>query len=477
MPGRERLFTTLILDATMPDIVCVSPVDGREVVRRPSASAVEIERAIAAAHSAQAEWAGVSLTERARLLTAAVDAMLAMRDEIVPELAWQMGRPVKFGGGELKGFEERARHMIAIADRALAPVVPEPQPGFARYVRREPLGIVLTVAPWNYPYLTAVNSVVPALMAGNAVILKHAAQTLLAGDRFQRAMDAAGMPAGLFRTLTLSHDDTLKLIGSGAIDQVCFTGSVAAGRAIERAAAGTFAGVGLELGGKDPAYVRADADLAHAVENLVDGSFFNSGQCCCGIERIYVHADAHQRFVDGFVDLTRQYVLDDPLDERTTLGPMAQPRLAATVRAHIDEALAKGARALIDTTAFKRDASGSTYVAPQVLVGVDHSMRVMMEETFGPVVGIMRVKDDEEATRLMNDSPYGLTASIWTKDIAGAERIGARIETGTVYMNRCDYLDPGLAWTGVKDTGRGAALSRIGYETLTRPKSFHLREV
>jgi acyl-CoA reductase-like NAD-dependent aldehyde dehydrogenase len=461
----------------MADIVCISPVDGREVARRAASSASEIEAAVAAARSAQAEWKRVAVAERGKLLSRAVDAMLAMRAEIAPELAWQMGRPVKFGGGELKGFEERARHMIAIAERALAPVIPDPRPGFARYVKREPLGIVLTVAPWNYPYLTAVNSIVPALMAGNAVILKHAAQTLLVGDRFQRAMDVAGVPAGLFRTLTLSHDDTLKLIGSGGIDQVCFTGSVAAGRAIERAAAGTFAGVGLELGGKDPAYVRADADLAHAVENLVDGSFFNSGQCCCGIERIYVHADVYHRFVDGFVDMTRQYVLDDPLDERTTLGPMAQPRLAATVRAHIGEALAKGARALIDTTAFRRDAPASTYVAPQVLVGVDHSMRVMMEETFGPVVGIMQVKDDEEAIGLMNDSPYGLTASIWTKDMAAAERIGARVETGTVYMNRCDYLDPGLAWTGVKDTGRGATLSRIGYETLTRPKSFHLREV
>src|SRR5262245_18663217 len=236
--------------------------------------------------------------------------------------------------------------MLAIAESALAPVVPDPKAGFKRYVRRAPLGLVLTIAPWNYPYLTAVNSVIPALMAGNAVLLKHAAQTILVGDRFQIAMDRGGLPRGLFQTLTLSHDDTLRLIGSGAIDQVCFTGSVAAGRAIERAAAGTFAGVGLELGGKDPAYVRADADLAHAVENLVDGSFFNSGQCCCGIERIYVDVAVYDRFVDAFVELTRQYVLDDPLDQRTTLGPMAQPRLAATVRSHVDEAVAKGARAL-----------------------------------------------------------------------------------------------------------------------------------
>jgi acyl-CoA reductase-like NAD-dependent aldehyde dehydrogenase len=461
----------------MPDIVCISPVDGREVVRRASASAAEIEGAVAAARRAQAEWRRVPVAERGRILSQAVDAMLAVRGEIAPELAWQMGRPVRYGGNELSGFEERARHMIAIAEGALANVVPEEQKGFKRFIAREPVGLVLTVAPWNYPYLTAVNSVVPALMAGNAVILKHAAQTLLVGDRFQQAMDKAGLPKGLFRTLTLSHDNTTKLISSGAADQICFTGSVGAGRQIEQAAAGTFAGVGLELGGKDPAYVRPDADLAHAVENIVDGVYFNSGQCCCGIERVYVHADVYDKFVGGFVALTKQYVLDDPLDQTTTLGPMAQPRLARTVRDHIGEALHKGAKALIDTKAFARDADGSTYVAPQALVDVDHSMKVMMEETFGPVAGIMKVKNDAEAIRLMNDSPYGLTASIWTRDMDAAERIGAEIETGTVYMNRCDYLDPGLAWTGVKDTGRGATLSRVGYESLTRPKSYHLREM
>jgi acyl-CoA reductase-like NAD-dependent aldehyde dehydrogenase len=461
----------------MADVVCISPVDGREVVRRASASGAEIDAAVAAARKAQAEWRRVSVAERGRILSKAVDAMLAMRAEVGPELAWQMGRPVRYGGNELGGFEERARAMIGMAESALANIVPEPKAGFKRYIAREPVGIVLTVAPWNYPYLTAVNSVVPALMAGNAVILKHAAQTLLVGDRFQAAMDAAGLPKGLFRTLTLSHDDTTKLISSGAVDQICFTGSVSAGQAIERAAAGTFAGVGLELGGKDPAYVRSDVDLAHAIENVVDGAYFNSGQCCCGIERVYVHADIYDKFVDGFVSLTKQYVLGDPLDQNTTLGPMAQSRLAATVRDHIGEAIHKGARALIDTKAFTKDKDGSTYVAPQVLVNVEHGMKVMMEETFGPVAGIMKVKDDAEAIRLMNDSPYGLTASIWTRDMDAAERIGREIETGTIYMNRCDYLDPGLAWTGVKDTGRGATLSRVGYESLTRPKSYHLRDV
>ncbi len=461
----------------MSDILCVSPVDGREIARKRSMSASEISDRIVKARKAQAAWAAMPLAERARFCSAFVDAMLAMRSEIAPELSWQMGRPIKYSGGELNGFEERARYMIEIAESALAPLEPKPMDGFKRYVRRDPLGVVLTIAPWNYPYLTAVNSVVPALMAGNAVLLKHAAQTILVGDRFQMAMDKAGMPAGLFQTVSLSHDDTAKLIASGAIDQVCFTGSVEAGKAIERSASGTFASVGLELGGKDPAYVRADVDIAHAVENLVDGSFFNSGQCCCGIERIYVDAAIYDRFVDGFAALTRSYVLDDPLKPETTLGPMAQKRLADTVREHIGEAVHKGARPLIDSKAFARDDAATPYLAPQVLVDVDHGMKVMMEETFGPVVGIMKVGSEAEAIRLMNDSPYGLTASIWTKDIDTAERIGAQIETGTIYMNRCDYLDPGLAWTGVKNTGRGTTLSKIGYEAMTRPKSFHLRTV
>jgi acyl-CoA reductase-like NAD-dependent aldehyde dehydrogenase len=342
-------------------------------------------------------------------------------------------------------------------------------------VSREPLGTVLVIAPWNYPYLTAVNSIVPALMAGNAVILKHAAQTLLVGERFAQAFERAGLPAGVFHNLVLDHAQAEALIGAGGVQQVNFTGSVAGGRAMERAAAGRFLGLGLELGGKDPAYVRADADLAHAVENLVDGSYFNSGQSCCGIERIYVHAAVYDEFVDAFAALARQYVLGDPLDPATTLGPMARPAAADAVRAQTAEALAHGARALLDPAQFARDRPGSAYLGPQALVGVDHGMAVMRDESFGPVVGIMRVRDDDEAVALMNDSPYGLTASVWTRDLDAAEAIGARVDTGTFFMNRCDYLDPALAWTGVKDTGRGATLSRIGYETLTRPKSFHLR--
>ena len=244
---------------------------------------------------------------------------------------------------------------------------------------------------------------------------------------------------------------------------------------LENAACGRFIGVGLELGGKDPAYVRADANLEHAVENLVDGSFFNSGQSCCAIERIYVDKKLYPAFVERFVDLTGQYVLGNPLNEDTTLGPLVSAGAADAVRGQIAAALAQGATALIDARAFPADLPGSAYLAPQVLVDVSHRMAVMREESFGPVVGIMPVDDDEHALTLMNDSPFGLSASLWTRDLAAAERLGNEIATGTVFMNRCDYLDPALAWTGVKHSGRGITLSRLGYEHLTRAKSFHLR--
>ncbi len=456
-------------------IRCISPVDGRVYAERPTASETEITSALERARHAQKAWRKMPLAERAKLCSAAVDAMLAMKDEIVPELAWQMGRPIRYGAGELRGFEERARYMIGIAERALTPIKPEPKDKFSRWIARDPLGLILVVAPWNYPYLTAVNTIIPALMAGNAVLLKHAAQTILVGERFQKAFDAASLPAGLFQTLVLSHAQTAKIISGRGVDQVNFTGSVAGGKAMEVAASGAFIGLGLELGGKDPAYVRADADLAQAVENLVDGAFFNSGQSCCGIERIYVHKDLFKPFVDGFVDLTKTYVLGDPLEEATTLGPMVKADAAAFARGQVNDAVRAGAKVLVDPKLFARDAAGTPYMAPQVVVDVNHQMALMREESFAPIVGIMPVSSDEEAVTLMNDSPYGLTASLWTSDADAAARLGDAIETGTVFMNRCDYLDPALAWTGVKDTGRGATLSSIGYETLTRPKSYHLR--
>ncbi|TFI57661.1 aldehyde dehydrogenase family protein [Sphingomonas parva] len=455
----------------MDEIVCLSPVDGREVARRRLASPAEIERALEEARRAQREWAQVPLDARCRVLGRFVEAMEALNPLIVPELAWQMGRPVRYSG-EFRSLAERVKEMLALVPEALGPVG-DPEAG--RFVTRVPAGLVLVLAPWNYPFLTAANTIVPALLAGNAVLLKHAAQTPLAGERFAEALASAGLPEGLFHNLFLSHDDVVRLLASGRIDHATFTGSVAGGRAVERAAARRFTTLTLELGGKDAAYVRADAALDTAVEGLVDGSFYNSGQSCCGIERIYVEESVWDPFVDAFVAATELYRLGDPLDPETSLGPMASPRLAGEVRAQTGEALAAGAEAHVARQLFPADAPGTAWLMPQVLTGVDHGMRLMREETFGPVVGIMKVEGDEEALRLVNDSAYGLTASIWTQDLDAARRLAPRIEAGTVFANRCDYLDPRLAWTGVKDSGRGASLGRYGFDSVTRPRSFHLR--
>lgn len=453
----------------------ISPVDGKIFAERQVLDGAGIDRAVSRARAAQFEWRKAPLGERVALVGKMVDALIAMNDEITPELAWQMGRPIRYGG-EKRGVEERSQHMLAIAGESLAPLMRPEKDGVVRYITREPLGVVLVIAPWNYPFLTAVNSIIPALAAGNVVLLKHASQTLLAGERFAAAARMAGLPEGVFQNMVMGHAETEKLVGSGLVDHINFTGSVEAGRRIERAAAGTFASLGLELGGKDPAYVRADANLDFAAENLVDGSFFNSGQSCCGVERIYVHEDVYDGFVDRFVGQARSWTLGDPLDPATLIGPMARGSFADHVRRQTGEAVRAGASRHLNW-AHERDREGSPWLAPEVLTGVNHQMSIMREESFGPVVGIMKVADDDEAVGLMNDSPYGLTASIWTDDLEAAGRIGAGLETGTVFANRCDYLDPALVWTGVKDTGRGGALSEIGYHNLTQPKSFHLRRV
>jgi acyl-CoA reductase-like NAD-dependent aldehyde dehydrogenase len=454
----------------------ISPVDGREYVVRPLATLAEIERLLEDAVRAQKAWRAVPLDERIALSLRFVDIMERDADKLGEEITWQMGRPVRYSPNEIRrGFAERARYMAAIAPQALADIEVSPKPGFTRFIRREPVGVVLTIAPWNYPYLTSVNSVVPALIAGNAVILKHAAQTPLCAERYADGLREAGLPDGVFGYLHTTHDALAQIIADPRIDFVAFTGSVEGGRAVQRAASARFIGTALELGGKDPAYVRHDADLAFAVENLVDGAMFNSGQSCCGIERIYVHRSVHDEFVERAVALAKEYSLDDPLRPETTLGPMVRTAAADAVRAQVADAVGRGAVAHVDRREFRNDRPGTPYVAPQILTRVDHSMSVMTEETFGPVAGIMSVDSDEQAVRLMNDSRYGLTASIWTTDEAAAVRIGEQVETGTWFMNRCDYLDPALAWTGVKDSGRGCALSILGYEQLTRPKSFHLR--
>ncbi len=454
-------------------LTCVSPIDGSVFAERPVLSADEAFAAAKRAKDAQKAWAARPLQERVDLVMAGVAAVGAMNDEIVPEIAKMMGRPVRYGG-EFGGFNERASHMASIAAESLADIQVGEDATFKRYIKRIPHGVVFVVAPWNYPYMTAINTVAPALIAGNTVVLKHATQTLVVGERMAQAFHSAGVPEDVFQNVFLSHEVTNELIAGNAFDFVNFTGSVGGGQAMERAAAGTFTGVGTELGGKDPGYVMEDADLDAAVDTLIDGAMFNSGQCCCGIERIYVHETLYDDFVAKAVEIVKGYKLGNPLDEETTIGPMANVRFANEVRAQIAEALEDGATAHIET--FAED-DGGAYLTPQILTDVTHEMRVMRDESFGPVVGIMKVSSDEEAIALMNDSEFGLTASLWTKDVERAERVGNEIETGTVFMNRADYLDPGLCWTGCKNTGRGGGLSVIGYQNLTRPKSYHLKKV
>ncbi|WP_297492442.1 aldehyde dehydrogenase family protein [Acidocella sp.] len=453
----------------------ITPVDGSVYVERPYADATKIGAVFDRAVKAQRAWALTTLEERAALCHRFCDALLRHTDEIALEISWSMGRPISQTPSEVRSCAERARFMIDEAPAGLATYDPGFKPGFKRYIKRTPLGVVFVIAPWNYPLLTTVNSVIPAIMAGNAVVLKHAPQTQLCAERFFQAFEEAGLPAGVFQYLHLTNRDAEGLIGDTRVAHVNFTGSVATGHLVQRAAAGRFISVGLELGGKDPGYVRADADVKFAAETLLDGAFFNSGQCCCGIERIYAHESVYEEFLEHAVAIARAYRLGNPMQQDTNLGPVVSARAAANIRAQMDEAIAQGARALIAPEAFTADAPGTAYMAPQILVDVDHSMRFMTEETFGPTVGIMKVKNDDDAVAMMNDSHYGLTAAIFTRDLEAAETIGDRCETGTVFLNRCDALDPALPWVGVKDTGRGYTLSRWGYETLTRPKSYHLR--
>ncbi len=459
----------------MTTIKCISPIDGSVYAEREALPLAAAKATVAKARLAQKAWKKRPLEERIAQVRAGVAELGKMNDEIVLELAHMMGRPVRYGG-EFGGVEERTSGMAAIANEALAPIIVEDSGDFERRIVREPHGVVLVIAPWNYPYLTAINTVAPGLIAGNAVVLKHASQTLLAGERMVEAFVRAGIPADLFQNIFLDHATTSALIADNQFDFVNFTGSVGGGQEMERAAAGTFTGVGTELGGKDPGYVMEDADLDAAVATLIDAAMFNSGQCCCGIERIYVIDSLYDAFVEKAVKIVEGYKLGNPLDPETTIGPMANIRFAEEVRAQTREALADGAVAMIDPAKFPED-DGGTYLMPQILTNVSNDMRVMRDESFGPVVGIMKVSSDEEAIALMNDSEFGLTCSLWTNDAERAATIGAELETGTVFMNRADYLDPGLCWTGCKNTGRGGALSVIGFQNLTRPKSYHLKKL
>ncbi|KAJ6631214.1 Aldehyde/histidinol dehydrogenase [Mycena sp. CBHHK59/15] len=463
----------------------ISPHNQQPYVTRTYPTTDALDTTIARAAVAQKAWAAVPLADRIAIGHKFIEEFTKMSDEIPLELSMQMGRPVSQNAGEVRGFLDRAAYMLSIAASSLADVTLQStdKPGFRRFIKRTPLGVVLVIAPWNFPYLTSVNSVLPAIIAGNTVLLKPSPQTPLTAERFSLALTRAGVPEDVIIPVHLTPELTTHAIQHPLVDFVSFTGSVAGGRAVEQAAVNApgFKGVTLELGGKDPAYVRSDADLEYTVAELVDGALFNSGQSCCAVERIYVHELLYDSFISKFAEIVKGYKLGDPTSAETNLGPVVSLASAERIRKQVADAVAAGAKTLVPADLFPIAAPGTAYVAPQVLVDVDHTMDVMVEETFGPIVGIQKVASDAEAVQLMNDSPYGLTASIWTNVAANPASedaflaLEAQLQCGTVFLNRCDYLDPALAWTGVKNSGRGVSLSKFGYDQLTRAKSVHMK--
>ncbi len=457
------------------ELQVINPYTEEVAFTLPMLASGEVDGVVRRARTAFGAWRWSTAAERRTLCERFVEAFGADRDEIARNLSLQMGRPIKHAYNEVNTTLDRARHMISIAEAALQDEYLPEKPGFVRYIRHEPLGVVLDIAAWNYPLLIAVNVVVPAVLAGNAVIIKHSSRTPLCGHAFVKAFQKAGAPEGLVQDIRADHAVTEAFIRHPGVNYVSFTGSVRGGHEVVRSAKDKFLNVGLELGGKDPAYVCADAPFAFAVANTADGALYNAGQSCCAVERIYVEQAIYDKFLEAYVAETRAYaVLGDPLSEKTTLGPMATKSAPAFLAEQVRDAVARGGRLVVSFDEFERPGAG-WFCAPAVVAEAPQDCSLMQEESFGPVVGILPVANDEEAVRLMNDSPYGLTASIWTANVERAKRIGARIETGTFFMNRCDYLDPALPWTGVKDTGKGASLSRYGLLQLTQLKSMHLR--
>jgi acyl-CoA reductase-like NAD-dependent aldehyde dehydrogenase len=453
-----------------------SPYSGEIVFETALVPREGLDAIMARAHAAHLAWRRVPLAERLAVVPRFVEAFQATRARSAREISLAMGKPLKQAEGEIDGMIDRARQMAGLAEAALADEALPPKEGFDRWISREPVGVVVVIAAWNYPLLVAINATIAAVLAGNAVVLKHAPRTFRMGEQLAEAFASAGVPDGLVTSLAVADEVAEALVQHPLAGYVSFTGSVATGRKVYQAVARSrFIDVGLELGGKDPAYVTADVDFDHAVENVVDGAFYNAGQSCCAVERVYVEAPLYDRFVEAAVALARGYRMGDPLAEGTNLGPMALPGAPALLRAQVEEARSLGARILVGGAEAADDQGRGRFFFPTIAADTDRRMAIAAEESFGPLLALERVSGDEDALRRMNDNRYGLTASIWTRDEARARRLARDLEAGTVFMNRCDFLDPLLAWTGWKDSGKGASLSKLGFHAVTRPKSYHLR--
>lgn len=457
----------------------IDPFTLEPVGEYPLADFPALKAAVSRARTAAAAWRKVPVAQRVECLRGGLQWFEANRGAIAKDITSQMGKPIQQAENELKGFFERAHWLADAAEAALAPELLPPLPGFLRRIEHSPLGVVLIIAPWNYPLLTAVNGVATALLSGNAVILKHSSLTPAVGEHFAKAFGSMGSIEDVLQSVQAVHADLGKVIKNCDIDHLVFTGSVEGGVTVQRQLANRsgvrnrFLDCGLELGGKDGAYVASDADAAKAAADLVDGAMYNAGQSCCGIERVYVHKDLYQDFVGRCEALVSAYKLDDPSHHGTSMGPLSTAKAADAMLKQVESAKSLGARVIAGGKT--RLVGKGTFFEPTLLTGADHRMDVLREENFGPILPIVPVRDDDEAIRLVNDSPYGLTSAIYTSDPGRAERFAAAADTGTVFMNRCDYLDPALPWTGVRDSGRGTALSKYGFVSMTRRKAIHFR--
>ena len=435
----------------------------------------ELKALAAKSRQAQEKWRDVPLTERIALMEKFLVEFENRRDKIARDITAQMGKTLAQSNNEINGMIFRTRGCIDQAQEALAPRRLKDVDNFERYVERIPHGVILNMAAWNYPLMIAINVIAPAILAGNSVIIKHSAKTPLCGDIFQEVFEAVGAPENLVIAVQGDHQTMQDLIASDAVDYVAFTGSVEGGRQVRIAARERFIEVGLELGGKDPAYVMEEQDdLDWTAANLAEAFIYNCGQSCCAVERIYVHEKIYDEFLPRFLEHAKSYSPSDPLDENSNLGPMVSASARKYIESQVADAKQNGAQVALEGGATDVNGKGFFY-SPTVLTGVNHDMKIMSEENFGPIMGIMKVKDDEEALKLMNDSKYGLTASVWGKDQARIEKMLSRLMAGTVFMNRCDFLDPELPWTGYGDSGLGSTLGHEGFGHLTRPRSVHKR--
>lgn len=460
----------------MDDVLrIISPADGSLFFEGRFATASEAADALDSASAAAERWAETAIDDRIAVLDAFVEALVGEADELARMTAWQIGRPLAKSDetGDLVHLYGFYKSSIAEAGADIA--LPSSGADY-RFARREPYGVNLSICAWNYPVVMMSSLILAPLLAGNVVIFKHAPQTACISAVVNRAARIANLPEGILQAINLTNLQCAQMLKSGNVGLVNFVGSSRGGQEVRQASASQFIQEIFELGGKDAAYVRADADLAVTASELARASFTNSGQSCCSVERLYVDETIYDSFVEQFVAAARSWTIGHPVLENVELGPVISAAAAARINGEVGAALAAGARELL-ASPLPDLANIDAYVAPKVLVDVDHGMAIMRSETFGPIAPIVRVRTDDDAVRLMNDSDYGLTSSVWTQDIDRGLALANRINVGNAYVNQADYVDEHLPWGGIKASGLGRTDGFSWLESLTRTKGFYARRL